>query len=85
MKVSSTEFPMLRRSIAVIIACAAALAVVGCGIKGPLKLPPGKSAPAPTGLPPGAAPTTTLPKPPDAPAPPAPVAPTPEENEDRQQ
>ena len=74
---------MLRRSIAAIIACAAALAVVGCGIKGPLRLPPGKS--APTGLPPGAAPATTLPKPPDAPAPPAPVAPTPEENKDRQQ
>jgi predicted small lipoprotein YifL len=80
MKVSSTEFRMLRRSVAVIIACAAVLAVAGCGIKGPLKLPPGK--PAPTGLPPGAAPTTTLPKPADTPAP---VEPTPEENKDKQQ
>jgi len=56
---------MLRRSIAAIIACAAVLAVAGCGIKGPLRLPPGKSAPAPTGLPPGAVPPTTLPPAPD--------------------
>ncbi|MDQ2962865.1 MAG: hypothetical protein M3R31_06845 [Pseudomonadota bacterium] len=85
MKVSSTESWMLRRSIAAIIACAAVFAAVGCGIKGPLKLPPGKSAPAPTGLPPGAAPTTTLPRPADTPAPPAPVEPAPEENKDKQQ
>jgi predicted small lipoprotein YifL len=83
MKVSSTEFRMLRRSTAAIIACAAVLAVVGCGIKGPLKLPPGKSAPDPTGRPPGAAPMTT--KPSDTPAPPAPVEPAPEENKDRKQ
>lgn len=63
---------MLRRSIVVIISCAAALAVAACGIKGPLKLPPGKSAPAPTGLPPGAVPATTLPpKPPDTTTPPS--------------
>jgi predicted small lipoprotein YifL len=82
MKVSSTEFRMLRRSMAAIIACAAVLAVAGCGIKGPLKLPPGKSAPAPTGLPPGAPPTTIPGKPSDTPAP---VEPTPEENKDRTQ
>jgi predicted small lipoprotein YifL len=82
MKVSSTEFRMLRRSVVAIIACAAVFAVAGCGIKGPLKLPPGKSAPAPTGLPPGATPTTTLPKPPDTPAP---VEPTPEETKDQKQ
>jgi predicted small lipoprotein YifL len=82
MKVSYTEFRMLRRSTAAIIACAAVLAVAGCGIKGPLKLPPGKSAPAPTGLPPGAQPTTTLPKPADTPAP---IEPAPEENKDKKQ
>ena len=67
MPVSYTEFRMLRRSIAAIIACAVVFAVAGCGIKGPLKLPPGTSAPAPTGLPPGAVPPTTLP--PDTTAP----------------
>ena len=73
---------MLRRSMAAIIACATVLAVAGCGIKGPLKLPPGKSAPAPTGLPPGAPPTTIPGKPSDTPAP---VEPTPEEDKDRKQ
>jgi predicted small lipoprotein YifL len=65
MSVSYTEFVMLRRSLAAIIACAMVFAIAGCGIKGPLKLPPGKSAPAPTGLPPGAVPATTLPPAPD--------------------
>ena len=73
---------MLRRSMAAIIACATVLALAGCGIKGPLKLPPGKSAPAPTGLPPGAPPTTIPGKPSDTPAP---VEPTPEENKDKKQ
>ena len=73
---------MLRRSMAAIIACAAVLAVSGCGIKGPLKLPPGKSAPAPTGLPPGAPPTTIPGKPSDTPAP---VEPAAEENKDSKQ
>ncbi len=82
MKVSSTEFRMLRRSMTAIIACAAVLAVAGCGIKGPLKLPPGKSAPAPTGLPPGAPPTTIPGKPSDTPAP---LEPAPEENKDSKQ
>jgi predicted small lipoprotein YifL len=82
MKVSSTEFRMLRRSIAAIIACAAVFAVAGCGIKGPLKLPPGKSAPAPTGLPPGAPPTTIPGQPSDTPAP---IEPAPEENKDKKQ
>jgi predicted small lipoprotein YifL len=82
MKVSSTEFRMLRRSMAAIIACATVLAIAGCGIKGPLKLPPGKSAPAPTGLPPGAPPTTIPGKPSDTPAP---VEPGPEENKDSRQ
>ena len=82
MKVSSTEFRMLRRFMAAIIACAAVLAVAGCGIKGPLKLPPGKSAPAPTGLPPGAPPTTIPGKSSDMPAP---VEPAPEENKDKKQ
>jgi predicted small lipoprotein YifL len=82
MKVSSTEFRMLRRSMAAIIACATVLALAGCGIKGPLKLPPGKSAPAPTGLPPGAPPTTIPGKPSDTPAP---VEPSPEETKDSKQ
>ena len=61
---------MLRRSFAAIIACCAVFAFGGCGIKGPLKLPPGKSAPAPTGLPPGATPASTpAAKPADTPAP----------------
>jgi predicted small lipoprotein YifL len=61
---------MLRRSFAAIIACAAVFAIAGCGIKGPLKLPPGKSAPAPTGLPPGATPATApAAKPSETPAP----------------
>jgi len=55
---------MVPRSIAIIIA--ATLIIAGCGIKGPLRLPPGKTAPEPNGLPPGAVPPTTLPpKPPD--------------------
>ncbi|TMI05114.1 MAG: hypothetical protein E6H46_06185 [Betaproteobacteria bacterium] len=73
---------MLRRSMAAIIACATVLALAGCGIKGPLKLPPGKSAPAPTGLPPGAPPTTIPGKPSDTPAP---VEPAAEENKDSKQ
>jgi len=80
MRLSFTEFGMLRRSIVAIIACTALLALVGCGIKGPLRLPPGKSAPAPTGLPPGVAPTTIPGKPSDTPAPPAPVEPAPDSN-----
>ena len=48
---------MLRRSVAAFIACASVIVLTGCGIKGPLKLPPGASAPAPTGAPPGAIPT----------------------------
>jgi predicted small lipoprotein YifL len=57
---------MLRRSVATFIACASVIALTSCGIKGPLKLPPGVSAPAPTGAPPGAVPTespTTSPQP----------------------
>jgi predicted small lipoprotein YifL len=78
------DFGMLPRSIAAIIVCAALLACSGCGIKGPLRLPPGKSAPAPTGLPPGVAPTTIPGKPPDTPAPPAPVEPAPDSNKDKE-
>jgi predicted small lipoprotein YifL len=75
---------MLRRSVVAIIACAAVLAAPGCGIKGPLKLPPGVTAPAPTGMPPGAIPTTTLSeKPAYTPPPPAPVSPAPDENKDK--
>jgi predicted small lipoprotein YifL len=56
---------MLPRSVGIIVV-AGTLILAGCGIKGPLRLPPGKSAPEPTGLPPGAVPATTLPpKPPD--------------------
>ncbi len=33
---------MLRRSVTVLLAAAAVCTVVGCGIKGPLKLPPAK-------------------------------------------
>jgi predicted small lipoprotein YifL len=61
---------MLRRSVAAFIACASVLAIAACGIKGPLRLPPGVSAPAPTGAPPGAIPTespTTAPAPVNAP------------------
>lgn len=78
---------MLRRSVAAIIACAAALAICGCGIKGPLRLAPGQSAPAPTGLPPGAVPTTTLAEKPTvtAPPPPAPVSPAPDEGKDKKE
>ena len=64
---------MLRRSVAAFIACAGVIAVTGCGIKGPLKLPPGASAPAPTGAPPGAIPTES---PTTSPQPPAPAAST---------
>jgi predicted small lipoprotein YifL len=62
---------MLRRSTATIIVCAMVFALAGCGIKGPLKLPSGKTAPAPTGLPPGAVPATTLPPAPDNKPPPS--------------
>jgi predicted small lipoprotein YifL len=82
---SYTVFRMLRRSIVAIIAGAAVIAVCGCGVKGPLRLPPGQSAPAPTGLPPGAIPSTTSPesdRPAYTPPPPAPVNPTPDENKD---
>ncbi|HZI83537.1 MAG TPA: lipoprotein [Casimicrobiaceae bacterium] len=59
------SIPMLPRSIAIII-IAGTCFLGACGIKGPLRLPPGKTAPEPTGLPPGAVPPTTLPpKPPD--------------------
>lgn len=76
---------MLRRSVAAIIACAVLFAGVGCGVKGPLKLPPGASAPAPTGLPPGAVPTTTMSEKPATPAPPppTPVSPAPDEDKDK--
>jgi hypothetical protein len=48
-----------------------------------LKLPPGASAPAPTGMPPGAVPTTTLSdRPAVTPTPPSPVSPVPDENKD---
>jgi predicted small lipoprotein YifL len=82
---SCTVFPMLRRSIAAIIAGAAVIAVCGCGVKGPLRLPPGQSAPAPTGLPPGSIPATTSSddRPAYTPPPPAPVTPTPDENKDK--
>jgi predicted small lipoprotein YifL len=82
---SYTVFRMLRRSTAVIIVCAATLAIAGCGIKGPLKLPPGKSAPAPTGLPPGVPPTTTLPDRPSGTPPPAPVVPVPDQDKDKKE
>ena len=62
---------MLRRSVAAFIACASVLLIAGCGIKGPLKLPPGASAPAPTGAPPGAIPTES---PTTSPAPVTPVS-----------
>jgi predicted small lipoprotein YifL len=82
---SYTVFRMLRRSIAAIIACTAVLAIAGCGIKGPLKLPPGKSAPAPTGLPPGAPPPPTQPdKSSDTSPPPAPV-PAPDQDKDKKE
>ena len=61
---------MLRRSVAAFIACASVLTITACGIKGPLKLPSGASAPAPTGAPPGAIPTespTTSPPPASSP------------------
>jgi predicted small lipoprotein YifL len=82
---SYTVFRMLRRSIVVIIACIAVLAIAGCGIKGPLRLPPGKSAPAPTGLPPGLTPTTTLPDRPSGTPPPAPAVPAPDQDEDKKE
>jgi len=75
------DFGMLRRSIAAIIVCTVVLACGGCGIKGPLRLPPGKSAPAPTGLPPGVAPTTIPSKPSDTPAP---VEAAPDSNKDKE-
>ena len=81
---SCTVLLMLRRSVAAIIATAAVLAILGCGIKGPLKLPPGASAPAPTGLPPGAVPATTLSdRPVYTPPPPAPASPAPDETKDK--
>jgi len=75
---------MLRRSVVAIIACAAVVTVCGCGVKGPLRLPPGQSAPAPTGLPPGAIPaTTSSDRPAYTPPPPAPASTTPDENKDK--
>ena len=62
---------MLRRSVAAFIACASVLSIAACGIKGPLRLPPGASAPAPTGAPPGAIPTES---PTTSPAPVTPVS-----------
>jgi hypothetical protein len=50
---------MLRRSPAAIIACVIALAVAACGIKGPLKPPPGSSPPPLTGAAPGVIPPST--------------------------
>jgi predicted small lipoprotein YifL len=84
---SYTVFRMLRRSIVAIIACAAVLILAGCGVKGPLKLPPGQTAPAPTGLPPGAIPATTSSDRPayTPPPPPAPASTTPDENKDQTQ
>jgi len=76
---------MLRRSAAAIIACAAVLATAGCGIKGPLKLPPGESAPAPTGLPPGAVPTTTMSERPAASQPAPAPSPAPDQDKDKPQ
>ena len=80
---SCTMARMLRRSAATILACATLLALPGCGIKGPLKLPPGETAPAPTGLPPGAVPTTTMSEKPAATAPTPAAAPTPDEDKDK--
>ena len=84
---SYTVFRMLRRSIVAIIACAAVLILSGCGVKGPLRLPPGQTAPAPTGLPPGAIPATTSSDRPayTPPPPPAPASTTPDENKDKTQ
>jgi predicted small lipoprotein YifL len=50
---------MLRRSLAAFIACAAALAIAACGIKGPLKPPPGSTPPPLTGAAPGVIPPST--------------------------
>jgi predicted small lipoprotein YifL len=72
---------MLRRSVAAFIVCASALALAGCGIKGPLKLPPGVSAPAPTGTPPGTVPTES---PTTAPAPVTPPVNSPNLNDDKE-
>jgi len=77
---------MLRRSVIAIIACAAVLSICGCGVKGPLRLPPGQTAPAPTGLPPGAVPATTTSddRPTETqPSPTTPQRPAPDENQDR--
>jgi len=75
---------MLRRSDAAFIACASLIALTGCGIKGPLRLPPGASAPAPTGAPPGAIPTespTIAPAPPTSP----PLFPSPSDDKDNKE
>jgi predicted small lipoprotein YifL len=75
---------MLRRSVAAFIACASVLTIAACGIKGPLKLPPGASAPAPTGAPPGAIPTgsaTTSPAPVTPPA----ISPTPNDDKENKE
>ncbi|HEV2979685.1 MAG TPA: lipoprotein [Casimicrobiaceae bacterium] len=71
---------MLRRSVTAIIACAAVVTISGCGVKGPLRLPPGQSAPAPTGQPPGVVPTTTTSDRPDY-TPPAPATPAPDDKD----
>ena len=81
---SYTVFRMLRRSVVAIIACAAVLTLSGCGVKGPLRLPPGQTAPAPTGLPPGAIPaTTSSDRPAYTPPPPAPASTIPDESKDK--
>ena len=78
-----TVFPMLRRS-AVAIMGVAVLFGAGCGIKGPLRLPPGATAPAPTGLPPGSVPTTTMSdKPAYTPPPQPPLSTVPDSSKDK--
>jgi predicted small lipoprotein YifL len=44
---------MLRRSLTAFIASAALLSIAACGIKGPLKPPPGSAPPPLTGAAPG--------------------------------
>jgi predicted small lipoprotein YifL len=50
---------MLRRSLAAFIACTIALSTAACGIKGPLKPPPGATPPPLTGAAPGVVPPST--------------------------
>jgi predicted small lipoprotein YifL len=84
---SCTVFRMLRRSVVALIACAAVFTLSDCGVKGPLRLPPGQTAPAPTGLPPGAIPATTSSERPayTPPPPPAPPSTIPDENKDQRE